>query len=157
MRSVVEDVTLGKILIQTNPETSEPEVSPAHTCMHLCIHTHTHTHVRRQLHYFKLSRDIRERHVLLMDASVASGAAAMMAVRVLLDHAVPEDRIILVALILAPEGVRSIAYAFPKVKIIASAKDREVNSDFHILPGIGTPHTHTHVHTHTHTHMHIHR
>lgn len=35
-------------------------------------------------------------------------------------------------------GVHSVAYAFPKVKIVTTAVDKEVNEQFHILPGIGT-------------------
>ena len=35
-------------------------------------------------------------------------------------------------------GVHSVAYAFPKLKIVTTAVDEEVNEKFHILPGIGT-------------------
>jgi len=40
-----------------------------------------------------------------MDATVATGAAAMMAIRVLLDHSVPEQNIILVSLLMAEQGL----------------------------------------------------
>lgn len=50
-----------------------------------------------------------------MDATVATGAAALMAIRVLLDYDVPEENIQLVSLLMAEIGVHSIAYAFPKV------------------------------------------
>ncbi|VDI06363.1 uridine-cytidine kinase-like 1 isoform X2 [Mytilus galloprovincialis] len=111
---VCKDVRLGKILIQTNFDTGEPE-----------------------LHYLRLPKDIKESQVILMDATVATGAAAMMAIRVLLDHDVPEDNITLTSLLMAESGVHSVAYAFPKVKIVTTAVDKEVNEKFHILPGIG--------------------
>lgn len=111
---VCKDIRLGKILIQTNLDTGEPE-----------------------LHYLRLPKDIKESHVMLMDATVATGAAAMMAVRVLLDHDVPEENITLLSLLMAESGVHSVAYAFPKVKIVTTAVDKEVNEQFHILPGIG--------------------
>jgi uridine kinase len=41
---------------------------------------------------------------MLMDATVATGAAAMMAIRVLLDHDVPEENILLLSLIMAESG-----------------------------------------------------
>ena len=41
-----------------------------------------------------------------MDATVATGAAAMMAIRVLLDHDVPEENINLVSLLMAESGMR---------------------------------------------------
>lgn len=53
-----------------------------------------------------------------MDATVATGAAAMMAIRVLLDHDVPEEHISIVSLLMAEIGVHSIAYAFPKVSTL---------------------------------------
>lgn len=111
---VCKDIRLGKILIQTNLDTGEPE-----------------------LHYLRLPKDIKESHVMLMDATVATGAAAMMAIRVLLDHDVPEENITLLSLLMAESGVHSVAYAFPKVKIVTTAVDKEVNEQFHILPGIG--------------------
>lgn len=43
--------------------------------------------------------------VILMDATVATGAAAMMAIRVLLDHDVPEENILLVSLLMAESGI----------------------------------------------------
>ena len=81
----------GKILIQTDPETHNPE-----------------------LYFLRLPRDIASDHVILMDASVATGAAAMMAIRILLDHDVKEENILLVSLLMAAQGVHAIAYAYPK-------------------------------------------
>ncbi len=74
---------------------------------------------------------------MLMDATVASGAAAMMAIRILLDHDVPEQNILLCSLLMAVSGVHSIAYAFPKVKVVTTQVDPEVSDKFYILPGIG--------------------
>ncbi|VDN18060.1 unnamed protein product [Dibothriocephalus latus] len=89
---VCKDVRLGKILIQTNPETMEPE-----------------------LHYLRLPSDIKDCYVILMDSTVASGAAAIMAIRILLEHDVPEDHIILISLIMAVQGAHSVAYAYPSI------------------------------------------
>ena len=40
-----------------------------------------------------------------MDATLATGAAAMMAIRVLLDHSVPEQNIFLISLLMAEQGI----------------------------------------------------
>ncbi|XP_036604192.1 uridine-cytidine kinase-like 1 isoform X2 [Trichosurus vulpecula] len=114
LRAVCKDVRIGTILIQTNQLTGEPE-----------------------LHYLRLPKDISQDHVILMDCTVSTGAAAMMAVRVLLDHDVPEDKIFLLSLLMAEMGVHSVAYAFPQVKIITTAVDKKVNDLFRIIPGIG--------------------
>lgn len=112
--SVCKDATLGKILIQTNELTGEPE-----------------------LHFLRLPADIAKCHVVLMDATVATGAAAIMAIRVLLDHDVAEDSILLVSLLMAELGVHTVAYAFPRVKLVTSAVDTLVNKNYHIVPGVG--------------------
>ncbi|KAI1295439.1 Uridine-cytidine kinase-like 1 [Halotydeus destructor] len=111
---ILKDVRLGKLLIQTNCETDEPE-----------------------LYYCRLPKDIKDYKVILMDATVATGAASMMAIRVLLDHDVPEENILVCSLLMAESGVHTIAYAFPKVQIITTAVDPEVNDRFYIMPGIG--------------------
>uniref|UniRef100_A0A8C1TUY6 uridine/cytidine kinase n=1 Tax=Cyprinus carpio TaxID=7962 RepID=A0A8C1TUY6_CYPCA len=114
LMAVCKDIRLGKILIQTNHDTGEPE-----------------------LHYLRLPKDLSEDYVILMDSTVSTGAAALMAVRVLLDHDVQEDKIFLLSLLMAEMGVHSVAYAFPKVRIITTAVDKNVNDEFHIIPGIG--------------------
>ena len=35
-------------------------------------------------------------------------------------------------------GIHTVAYAFPKVKIVTAAVDPDINEHYHILPGIGT-------------------
>ncbi|CAL8275589.1 unnamed protein product [Boreogadus saida] len=114
LRAVCKDVRIGKILIQTNLDSGEPE-----------------------LHYLRLPKDISEDHVILMDSTVSTGAAAMMAVRVLLDHEVCEEQIMLVSLLMAELGVHSVAYAFPRVKIITTAVDKGLDHLLHVIPGIG--------------------
>jgi uridine kinase len=74
-------VRIGKILIQTNTETGEAE-----------------------LYYLRLPDNIQNYHVMVMDATVATGAAAMMAIRILLDHDVPEENIFLLSLLMAKIG-----------------------------------------------------
>ncbi|XP_057664614.1 uridine-cytidine kinase-like 1 [Diorhabda carinulata] len=111
---VCKDIRIGKILIQTNLQTGEPE-----------------------LYYLRLPKDIKDYKVILMDATVATGAAAMMAIRVLLDHDVLESNILIVSLLMAESGVQSIAYAFPEVQIVTTAIDPEINDRFYVLPGIG--------------------
>jgi uridine kinase len=46
-----------------------------------------------------------------------------MAIRVLLDHGVPEDHIIFLAFLISRHGQRSIQRAFPRVQIVTAAID----------------------------------
>ncbi|KAG0168016.1 hypothetical protein DFQ30_005384 [Apophysomyces sp. BC1015] len=115
LRRVCSDVLIGKILIQTDPSTGEP-----------------------QLHYLKLPPDVKNYHVVLMDATIGTGAAALMALRVLLDHDVPPERIIFMTFLATPVGLHAIANAFPRVKIVTSMVDPILSKDtLFIEPGIG--------------------
>ncbi|EJW88507.1 uridine kinase [Wuchereria bancrofti] len=114
LRAVVKDCKMGKILIQTNEKTMEPE-----------------------LFYLRLPKNIHQYKVLLMDATVATGAAAMMAIRVLLDHDVLEENILLLSLLMAGTGVHSLAYAFPKVTLLTTAVDPHINELYYVIPGMG--------------------
>lgn len=136
---VLKNVRIGKILIQTNPTTNEPEV-PLDLLSFPLKYDLIRSPSHLQLYYLRLPKDIKDYKVILMDATVASGAAAMMAIRILLDHEVPEENIMLCSLLMAVSGVHSIAYAFPKVLMITTEVDPEVNDKFYILPGIGMPH-----------------
>lgn len=53
------------------------------------------------------------------------------------DHEVREDRIVLVSLLMAELGVHSVAYAFPRVKIITAAVDHGLDDLLRVVPGIG--------------------
>ncbi|KAJ3183718.1 hypothetical protein HDU85_002147 [Gaertneriomyces sp. JEL0708] len=114
LRSVVKDIPIGKILIQTDPATGEP-----------------------QLHFCKLPGDISQRYVLISDAQIATGAAALMAIRVILDHDVPQSHIIFLSLIAAPLGLHAIANAFPDIRIVTAEVDQELNDQGFIVPGFG--------------------
>lgn len=114
LREVVKDCQMGKLLIQTNPDSKEPE-----------------------LYYLRLPKEIHKCQVLLMDATVATGAAAMMAIRILLDHDVPEENINLLSLLMAETGVHAVAYAFPNVRIVTTAVDPQLSNNYYILPGVG--------------------
>ena len=89
LTEVCKDIRVGKILIQTSRETGEP-----------------------LLYYLRLPKDIKNYRVILMDATVATGAAAMMAIRVLLDHDVPEENINLVSLLMAESGMKSFCWEY---------------------------------------------
>ncbi|KAJ3164481.1 Uridine-cytidine kinase-like 1 [Geranomyces variabilis] len=114
LRSVVKDIPIGKMLIQTDQSTGEP-----------------------QLHYCKLPADITSRYVLISDAQIATGAAALMAIRVIIDHEVPADRIIFLSLLASPLGLHTIARAFPEVRIVVAEVDKEIDEQGHLCPGFG--------------------
>ncbi|KAI9797430.1 MAG: Uridine kinase [Piccolia ochrophora] len=98
LRRVIPDVRTGRVLIQSNIRTGEPE-----------------------LHYLKLPGDIATHDsVLLLDPQMASGGAALMAVRVLVDHGVPEDRIVFVTFVAGEIGLKRLCKVFPKLMVVVA-------------------------------------
>ena len=96
LRRVIPECKSGRLLIQTSYRTGEPE-----------------------LHYLNLPDDIANHEsVLLLDAQMSSGGSALMAVRVLLDHGVPEEKLVFVTYCAGRMGVNRLLNVFPKVKVV---------------------------------------
>ncbi|KAI0710271.1 armadillo/beta-catenin/plakoglobin [Earliella scabrosa] len=107
LRRVIQDIRMGSLLIQSESSTGEPLL--LHSMLPTCI---------RQRHLAEKS------FVFLLDAQIGTGAAAFMAIRVLLDHGVPQENIIFVTFVVAAcGGVRVLQRTFPKVRIICGAID----------------------------------
>jgi uridine kinase len=84
------------MLIQTNYRAAEPE-----------------------LHYYKIAEDISEHQcVMLLDPQMSSGGAALMAVRVLLDHGVREDKIVFVTYMAGKMGLNRLMSVYPDIRVV---------------------------------------
>lgn len=65
--------------------------------------------------------------VLILDSQIGTAAAAMMAVRILIDHGVPEENIIMVVILLSRAGgIHHLCKAFPKIKVLTAAVDDQL-------------------------------
>ncbi|KAI0127137.1 uridine kinase [Xylariales sp. AK1849] len=96
LRRVIPDCRTGRLLIQSNLRTGEPE-----------------------LHYLKLPADIAQHDsVLLLDAQMSSGGSALMAVQVLVDHGVPQDRIVFATYSTGRVGVHRLTKVFPEITVV---------------------------------------
>lgn len=123
---VCKDIRIGKILIQTNFDTGEPEVNTFSLIVSQCsvgflqffLNYLSCEKKKLQLYYLRLPKDIKDYKVVLMDATVATGAAAMMAIRVLLDHEVLEGNILVVSLLMAESGKKLINFFYLQIIFI---------------------------------------
>ncbi|KAJ5344895.1 hypothetical protein N7541_007392 [Penicillium brevicompactum] len=103
LKRSIPDCITGRVLIQTNESNEEPE-----------------------LHYLKLPSHIEEHStVILMDSQMTSGSAALMAVRVLLDHGVAQERIVFVTCAAGELGLKRLVAVYPKINVIVGRIEAE--------------------------------
>ncbi|KAF7547849.1 hypothetical protein G7Z17_g7422 [Cylindrodendrum hubeiense] len=96
LRKTIPDCRTGRILIQSDFSTGEPE-----------------------LHYLRLPDNIQNQEsVLLIDTQMASGGAALMAVQVLVDHGVPQERIVLATYSAGKIGLHRLTSVFPEITAV---------------------------------------
>lgn len=74
---------------------------------------------------------------LLVDPMLATGNSAAYAVDVLLRHGVAKEKIRLVSLLAAPEGVRVFNQKHPTIPIYCASLDSHLNARNYIVPGLG--------------------
>ncbi|CAG8700489.1 9188_t:CDS:2 [Acaulospora morrowiae] len=109
LRECCRSVRIGKILIQRDEETAQPKLPP----------------------------DVKDRYVLLLDPMLATGGSAIKAIEVLLENDVPEDKILFLNLLAAPEGINAVTSKFSKLKIVTAFVDQALNEKKYIVPGLG--------------------
>jgi uracil phosphoribosyltransferase len=74
---------------------------------------------------------------IVVDPMVATGNSAAHAVDVLNRHGVDDARIRLMALVVAPEGIRVFAERHPDVAVFGAALDERLDANAYIVPGLG--------------------
>ncbi|KAJ5823017.1 hypothetical protein N7447_005357 [Penicillium robsamsonii] len=103
LKRSIPDCITGRMLIQTNESNDEPE-----------------------LHYLKLPSQIEEHAtVILMDSQMSSGGAALMAVRVLIDHGVEQGRIVFVTCAAGERGLKRLTAVYPRINVIVGRIEEE--------------------------------
>ncbi|KAJ6141608.1 Uridine kinase [Penicillium chermesinum] len=103
LKRTIPDCITGRMLIQTDEVSQEPG-----------------------LHYIKLPPQIGEHaSVMLLDPQMSSGGAALMAVRVLIDHGVSEEKIVFVTCAAGEGGLKRLTTVFPKINVIVGRIEDE--------------------------------
>lgn len=86
-------------------------------------------------YYFKIPGDVEARDFLVLDPMLATGGSASAAVASLKRNGA--QRVRLMCLVAAPEGVQRMLDDHPDVQVFTAALDRELNELGYILPGLG--------------------
>lgn len=79
----------------------------------------------------------QDRPFIVVDPMLATGGSAIHAIDVLLARGVKIEKISLVTLVSAPEGVRALHQKHPSVSIYTAALDSHLNDHAYIVPGLG--------------------
>jgi len=116
VRRLVPDVKVGKILMQRDEEDPEKKA---------------------KLYYSKLPPNVDSMTVLLCDPMLATGGSALGAIKVLIDAKVPEDKILFLNTVAAPEGLQKLYQEYPKLRVVTAALDSKLNEHKFIVPGLG--------------------
>jgi uracil phosphoribosyltransferase len=86
-------------------------------------------------YYFKASKTLRGRDLIVLDPMLATGNSAIAAVERLKSGKPRSIR--LMCLVAAPEGIRAFHQQHREVPIYTAAVDRKLNAHGYILPGLG--------------------
>jgi len=82
-----------------------------------------------------LPKNLKPFEVVLIDPMLATGGSAVAALNLLRQHRA--ERIRMVNLVSAPEGIRTVRKSYPNLPIFTAAIDRQLNARGYILPGLG--------------------
>lgn len=86
-------------------------------------------------YYCKLPQDIEEREIFVLDPMLATGGSAAAAISLVKQRG--GQKVSLVCLIAAPEGIERVHREHPEADIFIAALDSHLNDHGYIVPGLG--------------------
>lgn len=101
---------------------------------HIGVERDETTHRPRE-YYCKLPRDIGERSVIVVDPMLATGGSACAALTAVKGRT--PERLFMMAIIAAPEGVGEVHRQHPDVPVYTAAVDDHLDENAYIVPGLG--------------------
>ena len=93
------------------------------------------TTLRAMFYHKSLPKNLGRFEVLLIDPMLATGGSTVAALDLLLEQGAKHIRV--VNLVAAPEGIKTVQTAHPRVPIFTAAVDQKLNSKGYIIPGLG--------------------
>ncbi|MDR2197497.1 MAG: uracil phosphoribosyltransferase [Coriobacteriales bacterium] len=112
------------------------ELIPAARVGHIGLYRDPETHLPIE-YYCKLPDDIDSREVLIVDPMLATGGSAASAIDFIRARGVSSEKIRLLVILAAPEGIQAVFDAHPTVRIYTCAIDDHLDEHAYIVPGLG--------------------
>ena len=88
-------------------------------------------------YFCKMPKDVAERDVMIVDPMLATGYSGAYAVDTLKKRGIPGSQIQFMALVAAPEGVKTFTELHPDVEVYVAALDDHLDENAYIVPGLG--------------------
>ncbi|MBC8064337.1 MAG: uracil phosphoribosyltransferase [Chlorobia bacterium] len=85
--------------------------------------------------YYSKLPDLTNRYTLCVDPMLATGGSAAQAVSLIKAHGA--QKVVMVCVVAAPEGVAKLESAHPGIDIFTASLDEGLNEKFYIVPGLG--------------------
>lgn len=111
------------------------ELMPSAPVGHIGLYRDHDTH--QPVEYLVKLPMIKKRPFILVDPMLATGNSAVYAVEVLEKNGVDKKDVSFMALVGAPEGVKTFRASYPDIPIYIASLDDKLNEDAYIMPGLG--------------------
>lgn len=132
MPAIVPILRAGMVMADSMAE----QLIPGAPIGHIGLYRDHVTH--RPVEYMaKLPDDEQGRIFIIVDPMLATGHSLAHAIGVVEKHGIEPERIRVMALVAAPEGVKVLLEKYPKVKVFTAALDDRLNENAYITPGLG--------------------
>lgn len=92
---------------------------------------------KRPVEYFVRLPDTEDRNFIVVDPMLATGYSGAYAVDTLKKRGIPGSQIQFMALVAAPEGVKTFSELHPDVEVYVAALDDHLDENAYIVPGLG--------------------
>ena len=92
---------------------------------------------KRPVEYLVKLPEFKNQTVIVVDPMLATGNSAAYAVSKLKERGIPAERILFMALVVSPEGIRTFQKAHPDIPVYAAALDEKLDDHAYIIPGLG--------------------
>lgn len=89
------------------------------------------------LYYENLPFIDKNDQIIVLDPMLATGGSAVLVLHKLVSKGIAPDRITLVSIIAAPQGIAFVKHSYPEVQVQVAVQDEGLNDQKFIVPGLG--------------------
>ncbi len=88
-------------------------------------------------YYRKVPPNLSEKEIIIVDPMLATGGSMLKAIEILQEAGGKVERMRLLSLVAAPEGLSKVQALYPDIPIYTAAIDERLNDIGYIVPGLG--------------------